>query len=256
MNLDQPIQVHEHLQAAIKFEAAPLGKDKFDHAKEYMLLVEKQIASVDVSCNKIGAEVLVDGVKVFTVTEGGENRYRAKVKIGKHTFVARKTGYDAQIDAPFIEPGQNFRIELTLYTAEELTRYKRRWKQTWMPYAVIGGGVALAAGAVGLQFAAGNDYKDFDAAVARCGTMGCAPDSGVDDFRKSGDTKRTMSYVGFGVAGGALVAGLTLLYLNRNSAYQISADEYRKEQRDKGHEVSVTPLVAPSMAGAMIQGMF
>ena len=262
LNLDQPIEVYESLQKAIKYGAAPLEKDKYDHAKEYILLVEKQIATVDISCSKPGAKISVDGKEVFTVgPDGKAGHFVGRVKIGKHTFVAEKPGYNAQVDAPFIGPGETYRLELTLYTAEELTRYKRKWNAKWMPYAVIGGGAALAGAGVLLELSANSSYSDYDAAVAKCNqasnSMGCANDGSVADMRKSGDTKKTMGYVGYGVAGAAVVTGVILLWVNRESTYQISADEYRKELREKEKaSVSVTPVIAPGIAGAMLTGSF
>jgi hypothetical protein len=257
LNLDQPIEVYESLEKAIKFGSAPLEKDKYEHAKEYMLLVAKQIAEVDVSCNKIGAKVSIDGKEVFTVVEGGKNRYVGRVRIGKHTFVAEKTGYNAQIDAPFVEPGQKFRIELTLYTEEELTRYKRRWNKRWMPLAVIGGGVAVGLVGGALELSARSSYRDFDAAIAKCaqasGTGGCEMAGELTGTRDSGDTKRMLGFIGYGIAGAAVITGGVLLYMNRETSYKITADEYRRE---KSQPVSVTPLVAPGLAGAMVFGRF
>ncbi len=111
MNLDHPIEVEQSLTKAVRFGPAPLEKDKFEHAKEYLLLVEKQLANIEVSCDKPDAKVSVDGKEVFTVKAGEPNIYKARVKIGKHTFVAEKPGYNAQVDAPFIGPGENFRID-------------------------------------------------------------------------------------------------------------------------------------------------
>ena len=257
LNLDQPIEVYESLEKAIKYGPAPLEKDKYEHAREYMLLVEKQIAEVDVSCNKIGAKVSIDGKEVFTVVEGGKNRYVGRVRIGKHTFVAEKTGYNAQIDAPFVEPGQKFRIELTLYTEDELTRYKRRWNKRWMPVAVIGGGVAIGLVGGALELSARSSYRDFDAAIAKCaqesGTGGCDMPASFASTRDSGDTKRMLGFVGYGIAGAAVITGGIMLYMNRETSYKITADEYRRE---KSQPVSVTPLVAPGLAGAMVYGRF
>nr|MBA3818136.1 hypothetical protein [Deltaproteobacteria bacterium] len=262
-NLDQPIEVERSLQQSIRFGAAPLEKGKFEHAKQSLLLIEKQLATIEVSCHKAGARVSIDNREVFVVKAGEPNVYKARVQIGKHTFVAEKPGYATGLDAPFIGPGETFRIELKLYTAEELTRYKRRWNATWMPYAVLGGGVV--AGIVGgvLSISAQASYDDFDAAVQRCnddGGMngGCDANSpGLTDLRDSGDSKRSLGYVGYGIAGVAVVTGAVLLYLNRSTAYQISSDEYRREQLDKDRSrVSVTPIVAPGMAGAMVESRF
>lgn len=256
--LDQPIELENALLKAIEYGPAPIDQDKFEHAKAYLAVNAKALAWIDVSCKKMGANVLVDGVKLFTVEPGKENRKEIRVRVGKHTIVAERTGYNAQVDAPYIDPGQKFRIELQLYTSEELTRYKRRWNQVWMPYAVIGGGVAI--GLVGAVFAnsAQSSYDNFDKAIARCNDesmgTGCEVDSSISKLRDSGDTKKTLSIVGYGVAGAAIVAGAALVYLNRRTSYEITADEYRREQSKK--KVSITPIVAPDTAGAMVHGRF
>jgi len=261
MNLDQPIEVEESLTRSVRFGAAPLEKDKFEHAKEYLLLNAKQLATIEISCQKDGAKVQVDGKEVFTVKTGEPNTYRARVRIGKHTFYAEKPGYVTGLDAPFIGPNETFRIELKLYTSEELTRYKRRWSKKWMPYVVIGSGVLVGVVGGALQLSAKSGYDDYDAEVARCNEAtgmngGCAISPAVTDLRDSAETKRTLGYVGYGVAGAVVLTGALLVYLNRETTYQISSDQYRKEQMDKQRNVAVTPIVAPGFAGAMLRSRF
>jgi len=258
MKLDRPLEVEASLQKAIAFGPAPLEEKEFEHAKEFLELNAKQLAWIDVSCDKTGAKISVDGKEVFIVEEGKPNRYQGRIRIGKHTFVAEKTGYNAQIDAPFIEPGQKFRIELKLYTSDELTRYTRRWNKKWIPYAVIGAGVVFGAIGGAMELSAQSSYKEFDDKVARCndesGGNGCQVDASLTDIRESGDSKRTLGYIGYGVAGAAVVTGVVLIYMNRETSYQITADEYRRELQTK--PVAITPLVAPGMAGAMVHGRF
>ncbi len=264
LKLDQPLEVYDSLQLAIKYGPAPLEADKYEHAQEYILLVSQQIANVEVTCKKPGAKVSLDGKEVFTVAADGTGGFhKQRVRIGRHTFIAEKPGVNVEAEASFIGPGETFRIELNLYSAEELTRTKRRWNAKWMPYAVLGGAVAVGAFGALMQVSASSSYDEFDAKVARCNTdsmgMGCAQ-SEVVALRDSGDTKKTLGYVGYGVAGAAVVAGLTLLYLNRETTYQITADEYKKELRAKGRDtrtaVQFTPMIAPDAAGAMIHGSF
>jgi hypothetical protein len=251
MNLDQPIEAYENFRKAIVFGDGPLAKDKLEHAKDYMLLLEKQIATIEVACDKPGAKVSVDGKEVFV----GPGMHRARVRIGRHTFVAEKTGYSTRINAPFIGPGENFRIELKLYTAEELTRYDRRWDATWMPYAVMGGGVALGALGVVFELSARAKYNDYDKRVNACNTstMGCPTTAELTDVRAAGDRFKLLGYVTYGVAGAAFGTGVLLAVLNRPKAYQIRPEDLQAEQDNR---VSITPIVTPTMAGAMVRGSF
>jgi hypothetical protein len=268
-NLDRPVEVEAELKASIKFGPAPLEKGKFEHAKQSLVLIENQLATIEISCQKPGAKVSIDNKEVFIVEAGKPNVYKARVKIGKHTFVAEKPGYATGLDAPFIGPGETFRIELKLYTAEELTRYRRRWETKWMPYAVIGGGVVAGAVGFALSRSAQSSYDDFDTAVRKCNEQlgpngGCAKMDANLDLRDSGDSKRTAAYIGYGIAGAGIVTGGVLLYLNRSQAYQISSDDYRREQLEKDRaappagqgKISITPVVAPDTAGAMVFGRF
>jgi hypothetical protein len=261
MQLDDPIALEASLKKASAFGPAPLEKDKFEKIKDFLLLVDKQLATIELSCDKVGAKVYLDRQEIFTVTEGGQNRHKARVRIGKHEMYAEKQGYVSGGDAPFIGPGETFRLDLKLYTADELTRYRRRWNATWMPLVVIGGGAIVGIAGGALAMSAQSSYNDFDAEVARCNEEtgmngGCAVDPALTKMRDSGDTKRMLSYVGYGVAGAAVVTGAVLLYLNRQQAYQITESEYRKEQLLKKQQVTVTPIVAPNMAGAMLHARF
>jgi hypothetical protein len=249
MNLDQPIDAYENLSVSVKFGEAPLqSKDKFDHAKDYLLLLDKQIADVEVSCDKPGAKVSVDGKEAF-VAPGS---FKTRVRVGKHTFVAEKQGYTTRINAPYVGPGEHFRIELKLFTAEELTRYHRKWDATWMPYAVIGGGVLI--GFVGglLELSAQSSYRQYDTRVNECNmdNSGCAATSSLTDLKSSGDTKKTMGIVGYGVGAGAVAVGALLAIINRPQPYQIRAEDLPSEK------TAVAPVITPGFTGAVVMGRF
>lgn len=252
INLDQPIAVFDELTKAMAYGPDPLdNKEKFDHAKEYMRLVEGQLANVEVSCDKIGAKVSVDGKEVFVAP----GKYAQKVRVGKHTFYADKQGYNARINAPFIGPGETFRVELKLYTAEELTRFRRKWQNSWFPYVVMGAGAVVGLAAGGIELSAQSSYDQFNTKVAACNTAaaGCPTSTpGLTGLRDSGDTKRTIGYVGYGIAGAAIATGAALLWINRQHAYQVSPEEIEPPPAP----IAVAPIVSPEMAGAMVQGHF
>ncbi len=249
VNLDQPIDAFENLQAAVKFGEPPLqSKEKFDHAKDYLVLLEKEIADVEVSCDKPGAKVSLDGKEVFTAP----GKFATRVRSGRHTFLAEKQGFTTRVNAPYIGGGEKFRIELRLYTAEELTRYTRRWQTTWMPYAVIGAGLVVGFAGGLLEESAASSYRQYDSKVAACNmmNMGCPQSSTLSDLRSSGDTKKTLGFVGYGVAAATIATGAVLAYLNRPHAYTIRAEDLTNEK------TAIAPVVAPGFAGAAVQGHF
>ncbi len=251
--LDKPVETYEQLEKSMRFGVAPLEKDKFDRASDLFISVGRQIAEIEISCQKAGAKISVDGKEVFTAP----GAYKARVRAGKHTFVAEKEGYSVQAMAPYIGPGEPYRLDLKLYTAEELTRYDRRWERAWAPWVVVGAGVVVAGVGGLLQLSAQSSYDEFDQRIEQCNMSGsgCSITPELEDIRDSGDTKKTMSYVAFGVGAATVAAGLTLAYLNRSTPYQIRADQYEAEQRATGR-VTFAPIVSPDVVGAVASGRF
>jgi len=252
LNLDQPVEAADHLAVSVKFGDAPLqSKEKFDHAHELQVVLEKEIAEVEVTCDKKGAKVTLDGRELFVAP----GHFKQRVRVGKHQFTAEKQGYQTRINAPYIGPGEHFRIELKLYTADELTRYHRRWQATWIPYAV--GGAGLAVGFVGALFesSAQNSYRQYDQKIAACndmtgGNLGCAPSSALTDLRSSGDSKKTTGYVLYGAAGATIAAAAVLWWINRPDPYTIKPEDLQNEK------LTVAPVLAPGYAGTAIVGRF
>lgn len=264
MNLNQPIEVYQSLTKALKYDPkagpAPLDADKYDRAKNYMLLAQNQVANVDVTCDKPGAKVSVDGNLVFT----GPGRYQGLVQVGKHSFVAEKEGFATSVEAPYIGPGETMRFSLKLYSGSELTRYKRLWKTTWMPWAVAGAGGAIAIASGVVYMSGRSDIQDFDARIASCGLEGCPITSDLTDMRESGDTKQTMAWVGFGLGAATIATGAILAYVNRPRAYQIRPEDLQKEKDAAAKAAAatastgstirstlqLTPVVGGDVAGA------
>src|ERR1041384_5276115 len=117
-----------------------------------------------------------------------------------------------------------------------------------MPYTVIGAGALVGLIGGGMELWASSTYKDLNTSVAKCNapTQGCSIEDNqhLVDMRKSGDTRRTLGYVGYGVAGAAIATGALLAYLNRRTPYQISPDVL-EEEKEKAPAVSFTPVVSP-----------
>jgi hypothetical protein len=248
MNMDQPVDVYEALIKATKYGAAPLENDKYERAKNYLLLAEKQIATVTVSAEQPGAKVSLDGKLLFTAP----GKYTGFVRTGKHNFVAEKQGANARLEAPFIEGGDKFRIALRVYTPEELTRYRRPWKKTWIPWAVVGSGFLIAGIGYTFELSAKSGYKDFDAAVTKCGNAGCDFTPALTSIRTSADTKQTTSYVGYGMGAAAVLTGLVLAWVNRSQPYQIRPEDAEKDQGT----LSFKPIISPGMTGGMAEAHF
>jgi tetratricopeptide (TPR) repeat protein len=237
LNLDQPLEVHEHLVAATKYGAAPLDTEKLEHARAYKGLIEKQLARVEIVCEEPGASVVMDGRPLFQAP----GRFEGLVRAGPHTITASKEGHLTNSQSRALPAGEKTSVELKLFTADDLTQYRRKWS-AWKPWAVVGTGVALAAGGALLHMQARDNYEAFDLGVTSCG--GCVPDTGLADRRTRGDTMQTLAMGGYAVGGAALVTGVVLVYMNRLQPYRVDDRVTQPEPA-----VTVAPLVGGGSRG-------
>ncbi|MFP2926864.1 hypothetical protein ACLESO_17025 [Pyxidicoccus sp. 3LG] len=238
LNLDQPIEVHEHLEAAMRFGAAPLDTEKLESARAYKTLVEKQLARLEITCETPGASVMMDGRQLFV----GPGRFEGWVRAGPHTLVATGEGFLTQDQSRTLSPGERASLDLKLFTSEDLIEYRRKWS-AWKPWTVVGSGVAIAAGGILMHSMARKDYTSFDTAIASCG--GCVPEPAVARQRSRGDTLQTGAVAAYAVGGAAVVTGAVLVYLNRLQPHQIDQPSATPKVT-----ASVTPYLGAGGGGA------
>jgi hypothetical protein len=240
MNLDQPINVFQSLEKAMIHGADALGQDKFEAAQRYQKLVEKQIAKVEISCDEAGVAVILDGKQVFT----SPGSHTELVRIGEHTVVARKQGYVTQNETRMLGPGDQLKLDIKMYTPEDMTRYRRKWP-VWKPYAVVGGGAAVVVFGGIMHALAKSGFSDFDDGIRECG--GCVPSDSLQSKRDGARTKQTIAIVSYVIGAAVLGAGGYLAYMNRAQPYRVDLEN----QGPKGGagRISVTPTVSPDGLG-------
>jgi hypothetical protein len=250
VNLDQPVEMYEALEKAMAFGAAPLDADKFDRAKGYKLLVEKQLGFIELSISVPGSTVTFDGKQVLE----GPGSWSARVRSGEHSVTARAPEYSpVNLDVK-VGGGEVSRFDLKLYTDAELTRYSRRFP-AWMPWTVAGAGAAIVLVGGILHASARSGFADYDAAIADCAltdpTGGCSTlPSGVADMKSGAESKQTAAGIAYGIGGVALAAGITLIILNQPSSYRIDPTA------EQPPPVAITPVVGPGLAGISASGRF
>ncbi|WP_257453292.1 hypothetical protein [Archangium lipolyticum] len=240
MNLDQPIEVHEHLVAALRYGPDPLEKEKFEYARNYKSLIEKQLARVDISCETPGAIVTMDGQTLFT----GPGRYTGLVRPGAHSIVATLQGYATSDQSRTLLPGETTTLDMKMLKAEELIRYRRKWAAP-MPWLVMGAGVAVAAGSGWLHLQARDNIDTFSAGITECG--GCKPTPDLSATLSRGNLLQNAAIGGYAVGGAALITGAVLVYLNQPQPYRID-DPSQPVEKEK---VSVTPLLGGGSGGVL-----
>jgi hypothetical protein len=245
INLDRPIEVREHLVAALRYGTAPLDQEKFNHAQSYLKLIEKQLAPIEITCAMDGAVVTLDDRQLFRAP----GRYEGFVLPGEHRIRANKLGYEPTEYKRTLLPGKPTKLDLKLYTEEQLVRHKRRWP-FWGPVVVTAAGAA-ALGAGGILLSQSNaKLEDYDRRVEDECSSGCEKmPSDLADLRDTGKAYRAVSTVTLIGGGLVLTGGVVLMVLNRAVPYRINP-----EGTDRG--IAFEPVIGTKSGGIVGVGRF
>jgi len=245
LTLDQPVETHEHLKKALAYGAAPLDTDKFDHAKNLLLVINGQLADIEVTCSEPGATVRLDGQVLFQAP----GKYKGLVRRGEHTVSASKPGYETTQRTQTLGSALAI-IDLKLYRPDDLVGYRRRWSQVGPIAVTAGGALLLGAGALfTLQSRA--KFSDFDESIASrpdC-TTGCLPNDQETSLHDQGTTFKTLAAVSYITGGAALTGGIILLIMNRETSYRL-------EPGANSAGLSLVPAMGPNSMGLVGSGRF
>lgn len=239
INLDEPLLVREHLLKAIAFGAAPLDEKKYEYAKNYLKLIDKQLSSIELDCNESNAIVTLDGNEVLR----GPGRYSVVLMPGEHHIIVTKPGYLSRAYHPTLFPGKPEKFTLHVFTEEQLLEKHRRWS-FWVPVAVTATGAALV-GSGFIALAQGNSkLEKYDNSIkSGCSNVtGCA-DTKLASLRRAGETYQTLATIGFIGGAAAITGGVVMLYMNTTVTRRMTPEE-----RDR--MVTVQPVVTTGFVGA------
>lgn len=239
---DRPLDTRQHLIEALRYDdQGPLDRLEVEQARRYLTLVEASLALIDISTTQPGVTVRMNGQVLFT----GPGRYHEYVEPDEYLVTASKPDYLTQERRVAFLPGKENKLELRLYSEQELTRYRRRW-DVWAPVTVTTVGAVAVLGGGAAWFIAANKFDEYDSKVnAEC-SLGCVADdpivASLEPLKRSGERYNAAALplmVGGGVT---LAVGAVLLYLNRAEAYRIAPEELGPVER-----WSWVPVVGPSM---------
>ncbi len=243
VNLDQPLEVHEHLTAALRFGPAPLDDDKFQQAQRYLALIERQLTKVKVSCTYAGAQVRLDGRPLFTAPGSWEGQLRA----GPHTLTASQDGLLPDERSVVLAGGDTQTFELKVFRTEELTEYRRAFSPV-IPWVVLGTGAALIGTGVALHLTASTGFQAYDTGIKNCATSsesgGCYPVPTLQETRLAAQAQQTAAIAMYAVGGAALVGSAVLFYVGRPIAFQRTLNV-------EAPRVTLVPIITPTTTGAL-----
>jgi tetratricopeptide (TPR) repeat protein len=240
INMRQPLEAWDHLQQALRFGEAPLGKRLYAEATRYAAVLEASLAQLTVRSTQPGIKVMVDGV----VALDGPGEHTMTLLAGKHQLVASRPGYVTSSRALDLPPGkpdlEQISLELEKVTVQRFN-YERRWSW-WVPWSVEGGAAALALVATGIYVSASNQMKNYDAALKVQCPNGCGDAEIPGALSAQATRARRNSGVAVGMwvgAGAVAITGGVMAVMNRPIKVESRA-------------VAPSVVVSPDYVGAAI----
>ena len=215
IQLGQPVEAYDNLQLALKFGAAPLEEAVYNEALAYEKLLANQVAKLSIHCEQPGVKLTLDGQPLPRCPSSVTRR----VKPGTHQAVGANEGFLTQIVDVEIVGGTQKKVGIHLETLAASARIEHRWS-AWVPWVVIGGGLALAGLGGAVDLSAASDRASFDRVVQQdCRMVKCS-DADLDaahvlGLDKTARTKSAIAIGFFATGGAAVVTGAVLLYMNR-----------------------------------------
>lgn len=242
LGMGKPAQAYPYL-ARVERALARLQPDERIEAQRLRNSLLGQIGFVQVGCATPGVDATLDGKTVSC----GQSLV---LTVGRHQLVGNKTGFLPRTVAVFVEPRKRATVTLRLLPRVAASRRVRYWSQ-WKPWAVVAGGVVVAAAAIPLQLRATDNFDRFTAAVdAECGSQRCTPSDSVLEIQDKARLQNRAAIAMWITGGTALAGGLLLTYLNRERTELI-------EQPDGSSSgVSVAPLLGRGWRGVSVRASF
>jgi hypothetical protein len=181
----------------------------------------------------------MDGQTLFV----GPGRHQALVRPGAHSILATREGYVPSDMSRTILPGETAKLDLKLYTDDDLIQYKRRWPVA-TPWLAVGAGVVVAAGSGWLHLQARDSLTTFDQGVDERGGVQLAQVPDLQSSLNRGNTFQNLAIGGYALGGAALITGAVLVYLNQPQPYRIDPNQKQAEA------VTIAPLLGGGTHGA------
>jgi hypothetical protein len=212
IGLDKVLDAADNLDKALAYGAAPLEEQVYSEALNYKRLLDKQYATLEVRCSQPSVKLGLDGKPALACPGSRELR----VLPGEHSIVGAGPGFVTEVRELTLLGGTRSTLTFELLAPGEAVR---RWA-TWKPWAVVGGGAAVAITGVVFNVLARDRRDDLHARTAtQCSVRGCDEaryeELGLRALEDRVRTFNRVSLIALGVGGAAVITGGVLVMLNR-----------------------------------------
>ena len=239
MNLEQPLEAYHGVLAALRYGGAALDTAQRMQALGHKAALLQRVGTFDVSNTVPGSSVFIDGERLLDSVGQDERVMLA----GEHQVMVRKPGFVAWSESLRLEPGTRVWIEV---------EGRREIVSPWVPWAIVGAGVAVGGLGAALHWRAHKDMARFDDKVAEL----CAPDPCQGDENDTPVWLMDRAYreqqaavAAYVLGAGAVVGGLVLAWINPGRSFRL-------EQRRGPSQPLLVPHASPTSVGMSFQRTF
>ena len=225
IQLEKPVEASDSLALALKYGKDPLEDTVYTEALNYQKLLATQIGDFEIHCEQSGVKVSFDGQALLTCPGTAQRR----ATVGQHMIVGTKDGFLTKTTEVVVLGGKQQNVKLSLIPLDAAAKITHRWPG-WVPWAVFGGGLAVAGlgGLVELQ--AYSRMDSYDKQVAHnCALVHCDPNDPMMLDTTDKDSAQRLNTIAIGVmsAGAAItITGGVMMYMNRGrTVYEKSVDK-------------------------------
>jgi hypothetical protein len=262
--LQRPVEAVASLRVAVRYPEAHDSAEQYEWAEESLERLEAQLVEIEVTCADGGAEVTVDGARLFVAPGHGSAYFLP----GQHVVVAEKRGYVAVPVRLVLEPGERASVRMNMMSLAAARAAQRRYP-AWTPWAVLGSGAALGVAGGAMRWRAGDTFARFDAAFSTTCPAGCPRTGTPPELRAlydRGTREGRLSAALFITGGLAVAGGVTMLVLDRpepvigfdsgSGSGAGAGSQASRASRGRATGTGLMPLVSPEVVGAVWGGRF
>ena len=212
IKMGQMVEAYEHMQAAMRFGDAPLGKDLFKQGQTYLDILKSSTSYIEVVCKQPeGVSVTIDGERLDTCPD------TKLVTPGQHQIVSEKPGYRTERKEITAPPGGKETVVIVMQV-EGTRKLTRRWSPA-LPWTVVGVGAALSVAAVPLFLRTRDKFDSYESDVLAACTGGCAPNDPkirqFEDDLSSAKTYRALTITSIALGAAGVGVGIALIVMNQ-----------------------------------------
>ncbi|HEY5922654.1 MAG TPA: tetratricopeptide repeat protein [Kofleriaceae bacterium] len=216
IRLERILEAADNLEKALVYGDKPFKPELYQQALDYQVLLKGRVGFIEATCDQTATRLLLDGKPWFDCP--GTKKLR--VLAGEHAIVGEKQGFLTASTKVVVDGGETVQQKVKLIPLDRAVVLKYRYRR-WIPWTMVGIGVAVGVGGAGTWFLGKNEMDDFEVAYSAQCQNGCEPGltapehSALAAQRDSAELKRNVGIAMMGVGGAAIVTGVVLVIMNR-----------------------------------------